>query len=147
MICSSPGCMARRSAPRWGTRSASRRCCSGCWGSCSCSTRCPAWQSRWACVWLPPSPDAALCFGAAGLVHLEGLTRSSELLGSSQLSDKLLTPSCLLLQGPVEVVKKGTVKKVFVQLEDRQGGRKHLTRVTHVESFGFDPDALGGEGC
>ena len=39
------------------------------------------------------------------------------------------------------------MKKVFVQLEDRQGGRKHLTRVTNVESFGFDPDALGGEAC
>ena len=45
------------------------------------------------------------------------------------------------------MVKKGTVKNIFVQLEDRQGGRKHLTKVTHVESFGFDPDVLGGEAC
>lgn len=46
-------------------------------------------------------------------------------------------------QGVVEVVKKGSVKKVVLGLEDRQGGRKHITRITHVESFAIDPSELG----
>ena len=48
------------------------------------------------------------------------------------------------LQGPVEVVKKGTIRNIQLTMEDRQGGRKHVTRVTHVESFGFDADELAG---
>jgi Translation initiation factor SUI1 len=42
----------------------------------------------------------------------------------------------------VEVVKKGSIKKVVLALEDRQGGRKHITRITHVESFAIDPTEL-----
>ena len=30
----------------------------------------------------------------------------------------------------MEVVKKGSIKPIVVHLEDRQGGRKHITRVT-----------------
>ena len=48
------------------------------------------------------------------------------------------------LQGPVEVVKKGMIRNIQLTMEDRQGGRKHVTRVTHVESFGFDADELAG---
>lgn len=48
------------------------------------------------------------------------------------------------MQGPVEVIKKGTIRNIQVAMEDRQGGRKHLTRITYVESFGFDADELAG---
>ncbi len=48
------------------------------------------------------------------------------------------------LQGPVEVVKKGSIRNIQLTMEDRQGGRKHVTRVIHVESFGFDADDLAG---
>jgi len=48
------------------------------------------------------------------------------------------------LQGPVEVVKKGSIRNIQLTMEDRQGGRKHVTRVIHVESFGFDADELAG---
>ena len=48
------------------------------------------------------------------------------------------------MQGPVEVVKKGTIRNIHITQEDRQGGRKHLTRVSYVESFGFDADELAG---
>ena len=40
------------------------------------------------------------------------------------------------------MVKKGTIRNIQLTIEDRQGGRKHVTRVTHVESFGFDADEL-----
>lgn len=62
------------------------------------------------------------------------------LLSKLQLYHKIRRPS---EQGVVEVVKKGSVKKVVVGLEDRQGGRKHITRITHVESFAIDPSELG----
>jgi translation initiation factor 2D len=48
-------------------------------------------------------------------------------------------------QGLVEVVKKGSVKNIAVNMEDRMGGRKHLTHLVHVESFGLNPDELGAE--
>ncbi len=48
--------------------------------------------------------------------------------------------SCCL-QGVVEVVKKGSVKNIAVSMEDRQGGRKHITRLVHVESFALNPGA------
>ena len=41
------------------------------------------------------------------------------------------------------MVHKGLVKPIHIQLEDRAGGRKHITRITHVESFGIDPEELG----
>eukprot|EP00884_Botryococcus_braunii_P009147 jgi/Botrbrau1/18233/Bobra.53_1s0087.1 len=62
------------------------------------------------------------------------------LLGKLHLHHRIQRPS---EQGLVEVVKKGTVKKVVLALEDRQGGRKHITRITHVESFAIDPTDLG----
>lgn len=49
------------------------------------------------------------------------------------------------MQGVVEVVKKGSVKNIAVSMEDRMGGRKHLTHLSHVESFGLNPDELGAE--
>ena len=42
------------------------------------------------------------------------------------------------------MVKKGTIRNIQLTMEDRQGGRKHVTRVTHVESFGLDADELAG---
>ena len=44
----------------------------------------------------------------------------------------------------MEVVKKGMIRNIQVTQEDRQGGRKHLTRVSYVESFGFYADHLAG---
>ena len=49
-----------------------------------------------------------------------------------------------LPQGVVEVVKKGAVKNIAVSMEDRQGGRKHITRLVHVESFALNPGAAHG---
>ena len=50
-----------------------------------------------------------------------------------------------LLQGSlVEVVNKGTIKNISIQTEDRQGGRKHITKLAHIESFGLNPDEFSG---
>ena len=43
------------------------------------------------------------------------------------------------LQGTVEVVQRGSIKNIGVSMEDRQGGRKHITRLVHVESFALNP--------
>lgn len=49
------------------------------------------------------------------------------------------------MQGTVvQTVQKGEVKAIQVAMEDRQGGRKHLTRVWGLESFAVDPDELAG---
>ena len=37
---------------------------------------------------------------------------------------------------------KGELKPIVVSMEDRQGGRKHITRVAHYEPFGLDPEEL-----
>lgn len=63
------------------------------------------------------------------------------LLGKLQLFHKITR---VTEQGPVEVVKKGSIRNIQLTMEDRQGGRKHVTRVIHVESFGFDADELAG---
>ena len=47
-----------------------------------------------------------------------------------------------MLQGVVETQARGNVKNIAVSMEDRMGGRKHLTHLSHVESFGLDPDEL-----
>ncbi|CAK0786333.1 hypothetical protein CVIRNUC_009546 [Coccomyxa viridis] len=44
--------------------------------------------------------------------------------------------------GVVETKARGNVKNIAVSMEDRMGGRKHLTHLSHVESFGLDPDEL-----
>ena len=41
----------------------------------------------------------------------------------------------------MEVVQRGSVKPIQVSMQDRQGGRKHITRVIHAESFAIDPGA------
>jgi len=46
------------------------------------------------------------------------------------------------LQGTKETLGRGNVKSVVVSMEDRMGGRKHLTHLSHVEGFGLDPDEL-----
>lgn len=42
----------------------------------------------------------------------------------------------------VEKVFRGPLKKICITVEDRQGGRKHVTRVSGVERFALSPDAL-----
>ena len=46
---------------------------------------------------------------------------------------------------PVEVLNKGSVKNIHIQMEDRMGGRKHATKLSHVESFALDPNDLATE--
>ncbi|BDA49270.1 Eukaryotic translation initiation factor 2D [Coccomyxa sp. Obi] len=46
-------------------------------------------------------------------------------------------------EGVVEVVKKGAVKNISISMEDRMGGRKHVTHLAHVEAFGLSADELG----
>ena len=48
-------------------------------------------------------------------------------------------------QGDMEVVQKGAIKSIAVAMEDRQGGRKHITRVAHCEAFSIDPNELAGQ--
>ena len=48
----------------------------------------------------------------------------------------------LRAQGVVEQQYKGAPKRVMVVLEDRAGGRKHITRITAMEAFAIDPDEL-----
>jgi len=42
-------------------------------------------------------------------------------------------------------VKKGEVPKVKVTLEDRQGGRKHVTKCHGIELYGVDPRVLASK--
>ena len=46
------------------------------------------------------------------------------------------------MQGAKRTVQKGELKPIVVAMEDRQGGRKHITRVAYFEPFGLDPDEL-----
>lgn len=46
------------------------------------------------------------------------------------------------MQGVSETLARGNVKNIVVSMEDRMGGRKHLTHLSHVEGFGLDPDEL-----
>ena len=48
----------------------------------------------------------------------------------------------LAVQGVSETLARGNVKNIVVSMEDRMGGRKHLTHLSHVEGFGLDPDEL-----
>ena len=48
------------------------------------------------------------------------------------------------MQGAKRTVQKGELKPIVVAMEDRQGGRKHITRVAYFEPFGLDPDELAG---
>jgi len=38
------------------------------------------------------------------------------------------------------IVRKGAVKPVRIVIEDRQGGRKHVTRIQGIETFGIEPE-------
>ncbi|CAL5226777.1 g9634 [Coccomyxa viridis] len=44
--------------------------------------------------------------------------------------------------GVSETLARGNVKNIVISMEDRMGGRKHLTHLSHVEGFGLDPDEL-----
>ena len=46
------------------------------------------------------------------------------------------------MQGAKRTVQKGELKPIVVSMEDRQGGRKHITRIAFFEPFGLDPDEL-----
>lgn len=39
-------------------------------------------------------------------------------------------------------IRKGTPKPIHIKIENRQGGRKHLTHVTGVETFAIPPEEL-----
>ena len=42
------------------------------------------------------------------------------------------------------MVNKGAIKPISIQTEDRQGGRKHITKLAHIESVGLNPDEFSG---
>eukprot|EP00871_Galdieria_phlegrea_P000533 jgi/Galph1/1480/GphlegSOOS_G160.1 len=44
--------------------------------------------------------------------------------------------------GEEPVIRKGAVKPVLIIVEDRQGGRKHVTRIQGLETFGLDPEEI-----
>ena len=46
-------------------------------------------------------------------------------------------------QGVIEVVGKGAVKNITRSMDARMGGRKHVTHLMHMESFGLSADELG----
>ena len=48
-------------------------------------------------------------------------------------------------RGGYSEIKKGPVKPVVITLEQRQGGRKHITRVSGLESFAIPPKDLAEE--
>ena len=52
------------------------------------------------------------------------------------------TVQSVRLQGDVEHTYKGAPKHIGVVLEDRAGGRKHITRITAMEAFAIDPEEL-----
>lgn len=43
-----------------------------------------------------------------------------------------------------EVVRKGSLKNIAIQAEDRHTGRKFITRVTYLEYFAIDPREFAG---
>jgi translation initiation factor 1 (eIF-1/SUI1) len=43
-----------------------------------------------------------------------------------------------------EVVRRGAIKNIEVRMEDKFGGRKHATKLSHVESFALNPEELAG---
>lgn len=61
------------------------------------------------------------------------------LLGKLQLWSRIRRTT---QQEEKETLQKGSPKNVQVQLEDRAGGRKHITRLSGMEAFGIDPDEL-----
>ena len=49
---------------------------------------------------------------------------------------------CTAMQGVKQTVQRGELKPISVSMEDRQGGRKHITRVSGFEAYGLEPDEL-----
>ncbi len=58
------------------------------------------------------------------------------------LRDGRLKIQVYAVQGVSETLARGNVKNIVISMEDRMGGRKHLTHLSHVEGFGLDPDEL-----
>ena len=46
------------------------------------------------------------------------------------------------MQGAIEAQARGKLKNIIVSVEDRMGGKKHLTHVCHLELYRPDPDGL-----
>ncbi len=42
-------------------------------------------------------------------------------------------------------IGKGVPASISIQLENRQGGRKHITHVLNLELFGIDPEDLAAD--
>ncbi|GJD08589.1 Eukaryotic translation initiation factor 2D [Galdieria sulphuraria] len=42
--------------------------------------------------------------------------------------------------GEEPMIRKGAVKPIAIIVEDRQGGRKHVTRIQGIETFGIEPE-------
>ena len=46
------------------------------------------------------------------------------------------------MQGVIETQARGNIKNIAVSMEDRMGGKKQLTHLSHVELYCPDPDGL-----
>ena len=60
----------------------------------------------------------------------------------TRLVSKMQTYHKVVCDGD-EVVKKGKIKHIHVTTEDRHAGRKWITKVSQLESFGIDPQDFG----
>lgn len=68
---------------------------------------------------------------------------ASRLVGKMQRFNRVTTTDAAT--GAVtSVVRKGAIKHIRVHAEDRHAGRKYITRVTGLESFGIEPEELAG---
>jgi translation initiation factor 2D len=63
-----------------------------------------------------------------------------------QLSSHMIKYHVIVRPGQEPLVKKGDVRPVGISLEQRHGGRKHLTNISHLEKFGIDPERFS-ESC
>lgn len=73
-------------------------------------------------------------------------SHASTVLDSNTSTPQTLPPQPLTHQqgAMVEVTKAGDIKPIKINTEDRQGGRKHITKVVGVESFAIEPEELAG---
>ncbi|GJQ10986.1 hypothetical protein GpartN1_g2777.t1 [Galdieria partita] len=58
----------------------------------------------------------------------------------SMLLSRMQPYHVLYQPGEEPIIRKGAVKPIGIVIEDRQGGRKHVTRIQGIETFGIEPE-------
>jgi len=48
-------------------------------------------------------------------------------------------------RGTISELRKGSIGEISIVVEDRQGGRKHITKVTGLENFAIDPSEISSK--